>query len=488
MARPTQVSFFSKLGSLVDLQFTRTLDPTEILSEVRRKSAALKKLGLKKNQRVILVHGNSADFFTDLFALWNIGCVPISLHPSTTASELHNVFRYTDTQLMIGNAYQFQSQVNPYVDTKTLRQGQEEIQIGAFDSQQEALYLMTSGSTSNAPKCVVHTFKSISDKFRVLSKELTKTEIQNTLCLLPTSFGHGLICNSLFPLFFGARLVITRPFDIVLMTQLGNLLKKEKITFFSSVPSIWQLLTKSENIFFENEHVKVIHCASAPMDENIWKTIEKFFPKCRIRNVYGLTELAGWVAATPKKSKKFHANFIGSMLDGKCKIIDTRGRSLKSFQQGEILLQTKGLMAGYYRKKRIKADSWFATGDVGYLDKKKGLYLLGRLKTMVNYGGLKIYPEELDALLLECPMVKDVCCFAIPNEIFGEMLGAAIVLGEGATVHDVKKWCAGEIAKYKVPHRWYIVSSIQRDSRGKINRSALAQKCTTDENLAQEKL
>jgi acyl-CoA synthetase (AMP-forming)/AMP-acid ligase II len=127
----------------------------------------------------------------------------------------------------------------------------------------------------------------------------------------------------------------------------------------------------------------------------------------------------------------------------------------------------------------VVAAGWFRTGDIGLLDTRGWLYLRGRQREEINKGGMKVHPADIDAVAERFAATVDVCTFAVEDELLGEDVGVALVLRERdpATLRQLHEWMAQHLARHQMPKRWYLVDEIPRTSRGKINRSVVAERC-----------
>jgi len=141
-------------------------------------------------------------------------------------------------------------------------------------------------------------------------------------------------------------------------------------------------------------------------------------------------------------------------------------------------------MKGYHRRpdltEAVLRDGWFLTGDIGRIDPDGTMWLTGRLKHEINRAGMKVHPEEIDLLLERHDDVVEACAFGIPDEISGEIVGAAVRLADGASagVDQLRSWCAERIRRECVPERWFVVGEIPKTDRGKINRHAVMRAVT----------
>ncbi|MBL8338445.1 MAG: AMP-binding protein [Rhodoferax sp.] len=376
----------------------------------------------------------------------------------------------------------------PAVDT--LDTGDVQARAGASRLDDDALILFTSGSTGT-PKGVVHTHRSLRARWVALREQLGVADFARTLCMLPTHFGHGLICNCLFPWLSGQDLFITPPFRPDILMRLGKLLDEHRITFLSSVPAVWKVALKLSKPP-QAGTLQRVHVGSAPLSAAIWEDIRRWTGTRQVCNAYGITETGSWVVGLADADLPAEDGLVGTGWGAVVKVLRTAQTTAPLSaadecavgESGYVWLNTPALMKGYFQRDDLTQaaviDGWFFTGDIGILNERGQLVLKGRERDEINKGGMKIYPADVDAVVERFPQASDVCTFALDDEIYGQIVGIAVVLSErsDATVRALHAWMAAHLAEPKMPSRWWLVDEIPRTSRGKINREAVKTACT----------
>jgi acyl-CoA synthetase (AMP-forming)/AMP-acid ligase II len=159
-------------------------------------------------------------------------------------------------------------------------------------------------------------------------------------------------------------------------------------------------------------------------------------------------------------------------------IMDKEGRHLPQGEQGEVVIQGPNVIRSYENNPEANAssfvDGWFRTGDQGYLDPDGYLHLVARIKELINRGGEKISPREIDEVLLTHPAVAEAVCFGVPHGTWGEEVAAAVVLRDAASEADLLAYCRERLADYKRPKQIHITDAIPRTATGKIQRGVVA--------------
>ena len=157
---------------------------------------------------------------------------------------------------------------------------------------------------------------------------------------------------------------------------------------------------------------------------------------------------------------------------------ENTGELADNGERGEVVIKGENVMWGYHNNEEANADAfvggWFRTGDQGILDAGGYLTLTGRLKELINRGGEKISPLEVDAALLEHPAVAEAVCFAAPDEMYGECVQAAVVLRDDCEQKDIQDFCRERLADFKVPDVIYFADELPRTATGKIQRRHVA--------------
>ena len=199
---------------------------------------------------------------------------------------------------------------------------------------------------------------------------------------------------------------------------------------------------------------------------------------CPVLEAYGMTEASHQMASNPLPPGERRAGSVGKGTGVQVAIMDDEGNLLPPHTQGEVVIQGKNVTRGYHNNLEANAaaftNGWFRTGDQGIIDATGYLTLVGRLKELINRGGEKISPREIDELLLTHTAVAEAVCFGVPDTKYGEEVAAAVVLRSETTEADLIAHCKERLAAFKVPKKIYVVTQIPRTATGKIQRRVVA--------------
>ncbi|MEQ1754528.1 MAG: fatty acid--CoA ligase family protein [Micropepsaceae bacterium] len=449
---------FARFGTIHDRINGVSLAASALEAAATKRARALADAGARPGTVVAITHGGTARFFIDLLAVWSTGAAAACLDPALTESETSNVVAFCKPAIVVSAD-----------GTKSLEAAANADVIDNLDNA--ALLLFTSGTTG-APKGVALSFRAMLARLALNRYEIGTQALGSSLVTLPTHFGHGLIGNALTPLWAGGDITLV-PRGLALAQSLGALIDEHRITFMSSVPSLWQMALRMSPPP-KSGTLKRVHVGSAPLSAVLWTRIAEWCG-CEVVNCYGITETANWIGGASSAEFKPLDGLIGRPWGGTAAIRDESG-AIHASGSGEVLVQTPSLMMGYHERPDLTAavlkDGWYATGDLGEVDESGCIRLTGRAKDEINRAGFKIQPAEIDMLLERHPDVAEACVFAIPDAVSGEIVAAAVRLAPGASANgkDLRDWCLKHLRREATPERWFIVDEIPKTSRGKVSR------------------
>jgi acyl-CoA synthetase (AMP-forming)/AMP-acid ligase II len=227
--------------------------------------------------------------------------------------------------------------------------------------------------------------------------------------------------------------------------------------------------------------LRLVRSSSAALAPQVMARLEAVF-RAPVIEAYGMTEAAHQMASNPLPPRQRKPGSVGVAAGPEVAIMDPAGRLLAAGETGEVVIRGDNVTSGYLANPQANAaafsEGWLRTGDQGWMDEDGYLRLTGRLKEIINRGGEKISPREVDEALLDHPAVAQVVTFALPDEKLGEEVAAAIVLRDGAaaTEAEIRDFARARLAAFKVPRRVVFVPEIPKGPTGKMQRIGLAEK------------
>jgi oxalate---CoA ligase len=478
------------VGELVEPLSGRAWDPATTHRQWRGRARLYANGGVGRGDLVFLHRGTDLEFFGDLLALWSLGACVAPIDPRLTRFEVETLGRFARPRFSIGPSLPAGSDgvgaaalYSP--DAGELKGEPGEAQAGARP-EDDALVLFTSGSTGS-PKGVVHTHRSLQAKWSALREHVGVEGLDRTLCVLPVHFGHGLICNALYPWLAGGRLAVVPPFRPDVIPQLGGLIDGHAITFMSSVPALWRLALRVARRPRRGTLARVF-CGSAPLSSVMWRGVREW-AGAPVSNAYGLTETASWIAGTAAESDP-EDGLVGHPWGATLVVTgDPAGPGAApppvspTLVEGPVWVRTPALMRGYLGQdaltREVVRHGWLETGDIGCLDRGGRLYLRGRRREEINRGGVKVYPGDVEAIIEQFGSTLDSCAFGYEDELGQEEVAAAVVLrpGDPAVLRQLHAWARSRLAGYQMPRRWYVLDEIPRTAAGKVSRAQIAARC-----------
>ena len=343
-----------------------------------------------------------------------------------------------------------------------------------------ALILHTSGTTAR-PKMVPLTHTNLLASADNIAATLGLCELDRCLNVMPFFHIHGLVGGLLSSIMAGASVICTSGFDV---EQFFPWLDAFRPTWYTAVPTIHHaVLARAQTApaTIRKHSLRFIRSSSSALPPQVMLGLEDIL-QVPVIEAYGMTEAAHQVASNPLPPGQRKVGSVGLKAGPEVAIMDEAGNLLSAGKIGEIVIRGDNVMHGYENNSDANASAftrgWFRTGDQGYIDEDGYLFITGRLKELINRGGEKIAPREVEEVILRHPAVAEVIAFAMPHATLGEDVAAAVVLKTNCTVteRELQSFVAKHVMELKIPKRLLFVDEIPKSASGKPNRVGLAEK------------
>ncbi len=355
--------------------------------------------------------------------------------------------------------------------------GADDISPGADDI---ALVLHTSGTTSR-PKIVPLTQRNVVTSARNVRTSTALGASDRGLNIMPLFHIHGLIAGVLAPLSAGGEVCCTSGFNAL---KFFAWMQEMHPTWYTAVPTMHQAIVarapKNLQIIAANP-LRFIRSSSASLAPQIIRELESTF-HAPVIEAYGMTEAAHQMTCNPLPPGVRKPGTVGIAAGPEVAVIDANAEIVPLGMSGEVAIRGENVISGYENNPQANDEAfskgWFRTGDQGIMDAAGYLTITGRLKEIINRGGEKISPREIDEILLDHPGIAQCVTFGVPHEKLGETVAAAVILKESITISegDLRDFVASRVAPFKVPSRILILADIPKGPTGKVQRIGLAAK------------
>jgi oxalate---CoA ligase len=498
---------FSSFSALINAQpadaiaitaFERTpLTYGALQAQVTNTIAALNGLGIGRGDRVGIVLPNGPDMATAFVAV-GAGATACPLNPAYRADEFEFYLSDLDAKALIVE----KGSASPAVDVAK-KLGVNVIELspqsaaGAFTLSAEktcgvvskpgaaqaddiVLVLHTSGTTSR-PKIVPLAQSNVCASASHISQTLGLRASDSGLNIMPLFHIHGLIAGVITPLSAGSRIHCTPGFNAL---KFFSWMQEVKPNWYTAVPTMHQTIlarAPQNKAIIEANPLRFIRSSSSSIPPQVIAEIEATFNAPLIES-YGMTEAAHQMSSNPLPPAKRKPGTVGKAAGPEVAIMDESGALLAAGETGEIVIRGPNVTAGYDNNPKANAEAytngWFRTGDQGVMDAEGYLSITGRLKEIINRGGEKVSPREVDEVIMDHPAVAQVVTFAVTHDKLGEDVAACVVLKEGAalTERELRDFLSARLADFKVPRKVLFMDEIPKGATGKLQRIGLAQK------------
>jgi acyl-CoA synthetase (AMP-forming)/AMP-acid ligase II len=474
---------------------------------VQSAKAQLSRFGLKQGDAVALVSDNSVEFVVSLFAITSLGGRVAPLNPALTLPEfstrlsalspygvivprhLVNKLRFAKSVVkniscwimdVVGSGTSSSVSIDEIGSTpREVPTSEPHTSIGG----DEVAFLVFTGGTTGAPKLVPWTHSNIAASIEGISSGYALSPDDATLIVMPLFHGHGLVAGLLSTLASGgsAYLPSTGAFsahsfwpDVV---RLG-------VTWYTAVPTIHRILVNRAPTEYPTSSpvpLRFIRSCSAPIDEELAAGTTATFGAPMIA-AYGMTETCHQLSSNPLPVNGTNkTSSVGLPTGVEIRVVADNGKDVADGDVGEIWARGATVTTGYLNNPEANSasfvDGWYRSGDLGHRDEDGYVFLTGRIKEMINRGGEKIAPTDIEAVLLSNPKILEAAAFGEPDEMYGENVQAAVILRPGiqATEDDLKDYARARLSAFEVPERIHITTNFPRTAKGSTDRKALAE-------------
>ena len=343
-----------------------------------------------------------------------------------------------------------------------------------------ALVLHTSGTTSR-PKIVPLSQANVTASASHIIDILSLSAEDKCMNIMPLFHIHGLIAAVLSSVTAGSSVFCSPPFNAL---RVFSWFDEANPSWYTAVPTMHQaILSRAprNKEILDKINLRFIRSSSSSLPPPVMRELEETFG-APVAESYGMTEAAHQMASNELPPGKRKPGSVGVAAGPEVSIMDENGKILPQGETGEIVIRGPNVTDGYENNPTANAENftngWFRTGDQGVLDEDRFLKITGRLKEIINRGGEKIAPLEVDNVIQAHPAVAQTVTFSMPHPKLGEEVAAAIVLNEGAEITDreIKNFVSEKLADFKVPRKILFLDEIPKGATGKMQRIGLAEK------------
>lgn len=433
---------------------------------------------LKKGDRVILSAAGNIEFVYAYFGVHIAGGICVPIDPDTNQTRFEYIEKSTTPVCVMGLLHNVKKETIPFTDVVN---GTSKATYIAPEQSQVADILFTTGTTG-APKGVALSYNNLSAAARNINAFIGNTSSDVELLALPVSHSFGL---------GRLRCSLSKGATVVMLGTFANVKKffKEmarcQVTMFAMVPASWGFIKKMSGKYIGKfaDQLKFIEIGSSFMPVEDKELLMSLLPKTRICMHYGSTE------ASRSAFMEFHTYKDNLLSIGKAspnveiKIFTSHGTPAALGEEGEVCVKGEHVTCSYWNEtpERFASDfydGYFRTGDCGTMDAEGNIYLKSRIKEMINVGGKKVSPMEVEDILNTIPGIKESACIGIPDPgiVLGEVVKAFIVADDNLSDEEIMQQLRPQLEVYKLPVEIERINAIPKTGSGKIQRLSLKKK------------
>ncbi|BCJ85477.1 class I adenylate-forming enzyme family protein [Effusibacillus dendaii] len=454
--------------------------------------------GVQKGDRVALLLMNGIPFVVGLYAALQIGAIAVPLNTKLKTQELEYMLQNSGAKLLITNE-EWWPNVLPIIDqipaerifvtsehppqgalpySQLVAENAPFLVEEALHEHDPALIMYTSGTTGR-PKGAVNTHFNLIHS--AINYELCYglSSDDSTVVAVPLFHITGLAGQLVPFIYLGGKIALMPMFKA---DQFLQILQDEQITHVIAAPTVYVMtLMQPDYKQYNTENFRVGGFGGAPMPAETVKALMDWNPNLELHNTYGLTETTSPATVMPHQYQLEKISSVGIPVPvAEAKIVDPVSREqLNPGEVGELVLKGPMVVPYYWQNEeatqKAMVDGWFATGDLAAMDPEGFVYVMDRIKDMINRGGEKVYSVEVEDVIYSNPNVMEAAVVGVPDSVYGEVVKACVVPRPGASLsaEEIKQWVAERLAKYKVPVYVEIMDLLPRNPNGKVLKTEL---------------
>ena len=484
-----------KLPDKVSIEFEdQRVTFKEIDLSANKVANALQNIGIVKGDRVAQYMPNSLELVYSLLGNFKNGSIVVPMNINFKEQEIHHILHDSGTKAIITDMERLPivrnildklpdlkhiilvdgNESNAYNFNELIKNASDKEPNAVIKDEDHSIIFYTSGTTGK-PKGAALNQTNVASNVKALAQAWKWAEDDVFLLTLPLYHIHGIgvaLCGSLY---VGNFTILRKKFvaEDVLETA-----QKRKVTLFMGVPTMYFKLLEVESLEkYDLSSMRLFVSGSAPLSRDLFYKLKKAFG-------HEILERAGMSESMMNFSNPYDGERIpgsvGPCLPGvKVRITDKNFNDVPVNAEGEILIKGPNVFNGYWNKpaynKQVFKDGWFVTGDVGKIDEKNYVYIIGRSKDVIKSGGINIYPREIEDVVESMPQVKECAVVGIPDKEFGESVKAYVVLNQGSHLKDddVIAYCKEKLASFKKPKFVEFLEALPKNTMGKIIKEEL---------------
>lgn len=455
--------------------------------------------GVQKGDRVALLIGNRIEFVLLLFACARIGAIVVILNTRLKEKELSYMLTHSGASLLCFDAECMEKVENLrgegalshirrffLIDSTAVEKAYIPFEILLQPAvapivhvrETDSLFIMYTSGTTGMPKGAIISHLGAIHGAMSYECVMGMDEQAKTLVAVPLFHVTGLVGQLLHMIRVGGTSVLMKEYKTDTYIRL---LAEENVTFLFNVPTIYVMMMSHSDFSMHTYHaVRTLAFGGAPMSMDTIHELKRSFPGAILHNAYGATETSSPTTIMPQHVSEQKLQSVGMpILVADVKVVNANGEECAAGEVGELLIKSPTVIEGYWDNeeatKRSFTDGFWHSGDMAMMDEDGFVYIVDRMKDMINRGGEKVFSVEVENVLYNHPSILEAAVIGIPDKMYGELVKAFVVVRDGAAINveEIRQFVRQHLAEYKVPAVVEFLTELPRNPGGKIMKARL---------------